>query len=124
MPTTAVATTAVATTAVATTAVATTAVATAPPSPPTPTDLAGLIALLELDPGAAGRAGRPLLNELRRIAEGAGERAAATSAAELIVRVDEWVEKDQLDPEVAQDVRAVLAPIAAAGGEPGGDGDE
>ena len=103
------------------TTVPTTAVSAAP-IPPAPTDLAGLIALLELDPSAAGRAGRPLLNELRRVADG-GDQGRATGAAELLVRLEQWVEKDQLDPDVADAARTALEPIAAASDDEGGDGD-
>jgi hypothetical protein len=98
-----------------TTPVPTTAVPTAAPAPPVPTDLAGLIALLENDPAAAGRAGRPLLNQLRQVAE--GDDDGATRADELLARLDEWVEKDQLDPDVVAAARSALVPIAAAGDE-------
>ena len=105
------------------TPVPTTAVPTSLSLPPAPTDLAGLIALLELDPGAAGRAGRPLLNELRRVAD-SGDESGATAAAELLVRLDEWVEKDQLDPDVAAAARTALEPIAAPVDEEGDDDDD
>jgi hypothetical protein len=93
-------------------------IASAAPGPaPTPTDVAGIAAIVGEDPDLAGERGRELLAELERVAAKPDDRRRVERALQ---RTERWREAGQLEPAVAD---AALVALERALAELGaGDG--
>jgi eukaryotic-like serine/threonine-protein kinase len=94
-----------------------------PEPPPGPATLDELILLMQDDPARFGRRGKKLHEELEKLAGREGVRRAER-AAELLTDVDKWDERGELDPDLAQQARAVLTAEAAAAGDDDDDDDD
>lgn len=80
------------------------------PEPGTPDDLPSLIGFLAADPDAAGEKADDLLDNLLTVSRerGSKQREEATKAVE---KVEEWVEKGELDPMVGSLALELLEPL-------------
>jgi eukaryotic-like serine/threonine-protein kinase len=115
------------------TTVAPTTVATVPPTtvPPVPEvipgfpatdDVAQFLAQVEANPSLVGPAGEELAEELAKVLEEGG-RKQADRADELLEKLDEWAEEEELAPEIVAALQPLLVPLADQPGRDG-DGDE
>jgi eukaryotic-like serine/threonine-protein kinase len=91
----------------------------APTVPPLPDTIEELIVVLEADLARFGPQASHFLDELRKIEADEGDEQA-DRAEKLLERTDDWVEHDELSPELATLAKLVLIPIAEGPGN--GDG--
>ena len=79
--------------------------------PPIPTDLPSLITLLELQPEVYGTKQEDLRKGLQKVFEGEGDQQAS-DAQSLQDQITEWIENDELNPDIGNLAIALLEPYA------------
>jgi len=90
---------------------------TAPATTPNPSSTAAITTIGELadriaaQPDSFGEKGSDLLNKLQEVQREKPDKQAE-KASKVVEEMDKWVAEGKLDPNVAEDARAVLQPIA------------
>jgi hypothetical protein len=80
---------------------------TVAPASETPGTISALLAQLQVDPRALGPKGPKLVATLDRI-----QRGENVDTAKLVDDIDEWIEKEQIDPGVGAMARQIVAQLA------------